>query len=157
MAPVQEWNGDFGKTGDATDGVYAKGSDNVPAPETSGYYIIVANMDKDAETIEVNMAKVYGIGDAFGSWDGETYLFTAEADVLKSPTFAADGDLRMYTTASTFTPVADGPAVDWWQAEFVVLDGKIEYRGTGDDQARAAVTAGGSVSLNFKDGTGTIE
>jgi hypothetical protein len=157
FAPQAAWAGDFGKSGDATNGVYAKGTDNVPPPATAGYYTVVVNLDASGETIEVNPAKVYGIGDAFGSWDGGQNLFTESGDVLTSPAFAANGDLRMYTTSSTFLPVGTDPAVDWWQAEFVVLAGVIEYRGTGGDQSRAAVTAGGTVSLNFKEGTGTIQ
>jgi hypothetical protein len=140
--------------------VYAKGTDNTPGPATSGYYMVVVNLETGAETIEVNEPLVYGIGDAFGAWDAATadYLFTIDNanEVLTSLAFVADASLRIHTTASTFTPVADGPAVEWWQAEFVVLNGAIEYRGTGGDQEASAVTTGQTVSLNFKDGTGTI-
>lgn len=51
----------------------------------------------------------------------------------------------------------DTPKSDWWQMEFMVLDGKIEYRGKGDDQARLEATAGQVVTLDFNAGTGTIE
>ena len=40
--------------------------------------------------------------------------------------------------------------------EFVVLNGKIEYRGNGGDQERATVGAGKTVTLDFNAGTGTI-
>lgn len=160
FAPVADWIGDFGSTGAATAGVFAKGTDNVATPSTAGYYMVVVNLETGSETIEVNEPLVYGIGDAFGAWDAQTeaYKFTIDNanEVLTSPAFAADGNLRIHTTASTFTPVADGPAVDWWQAEFVVISDVIEYRGTGGDQAATAVTAGGTVSLNFKTGAGTI-
>ena len=56
-------------------------------------------------------------------------LFTEDTEnkLLVSPAIAADGELRIHVSASTFTPVADGPEVQWWQAEFIVLDGVIEY------------------------------
>lgn len=161
FAPQADWIGDFGVTGAATNGIFAKGTDNVPAPAASGYYMVVVNLETGAETIEVNEPLVYGIGDAFGAWDAATadYLFTVDNanEVLTSPAFSADGNIRIHTTASTFTPVGDGPAVEWWQAEFVVLSDVIEYRGVGGDQAANAVTAGQNVSLNFKTGTGSIQ
>ncbi|WP_421874880.1 SusF/SusE family outer membrane protein [Marinoscillum sp.] len=159
FAPQPEWNGDFGISGEATDGVFAKGSDNVPAPAASGYYTIVVNLE--AETVEVNAPMVYGIGDAFGGWDAatEAFLFTVDNDnmVLNSMAFVADAELRIHVTASTMTKSESTDAVDWWQAEFVPIDGTIEYRGTGGDQARTNVTTGQTVSLNFKDGTATIQ
>ncbi|MBE0654649.1 MAG: SusF/SusE family outer membrane protein [Bacteroidales bacterium] len=161
FAPGMEWVGDFGVNAGAgsTDNVWTKGSDNVPDVAASGYYMVVVNLLE--ETIEVNPAPlVYGIGDAFGSWDASqaANLFTVDntAKTITSPAFAAAGDLRMHVAAATMTN-ADGNAVDWWQAEFIVLEGKIEYRGTGNDQARVAVTAGQKVILNFTDETGTIE
>jgi len=163
FAPQADWIGDFGVEGDATDGVYAKGTSNVPAPATSGYYIVVVNLEDGAETIEVNPAKVYGIGSIWedDSWSAssETNLFTEDATAmtLASPAITADGELRMHTYASTFTPVADGPAVEWWQAEFIFLNGEIAYRGTGGDQERVNVTAGQVVTLDFKNGTGSVE
>ncbi len=162
FAPQADWIGDFGVnagTG-ATDGVWSKGSDNFPGVTESGYYMVVVNLETGAETIEVNEPLVYGIGDAFGSWDvaKPEYLFTVDNvnKLITSPAFAADGNLRIFTTASTFTPVGTDPAIEWWQAEFVVIGGTIEYRSTGGDQAAQAVTAGQNVSLNFKDGTGTV-
>ncbi|MFY0606993.1 MAG: SusF/SusE family outer membrane protein [Cyclobacteriaceae bacterium] len=157
FAPVADWVGDFGKSGDATDGVYAKGSDNVPPPAAAGYYTVVVNLDK--ETIEVNAPKVYGIGDAFGSWDAATHAFTVDNanEVITSPVTSGAGDLRIHVASNTLTKAESTDAVEWWQAEFVVLDGKIEYRGKGGDQARNAVTAGQTIKLNFKTGVGTIE
>lgn len=161
FAPQADWIGDFGVSGDATNGVYAKGSDNVPEPATSGYYMVVVNLETGAETIEVNEPLVYGIGDVFGAWDAATpdYLFTVDNvnKVIKFDNLANSGNIRMHTTASTFTPVGDGPAVEWWQAEFNIIDGKIEYRAGGGDQAAVAVTAGQNVSLDFSAGTGTIQ
>ncbi len=153
FAPGREWVGDFGKDGEPTDGVFAKGSQDVPVPEAgSGYYIVVVDLEN--ETIEINPAKVYGIGDVFGGYDVgvEANLFTVDNTnmVIKFTDVPNAGELRMYAAASTL-------AADWWQAEFIILDGNIEYRGTGDDQERVAVTAGQDVTLNFIDGTGEIE
>lgn len=153
FAPGQEWVGDFGKSGDATDGVFAKGSQDVPVPAAgSGYYMVVVDLEN--ETIEVNPAKVYGIGDAFGGYDTgvEANLFTVDNEnmVIKFTDVPADGDLRMYAAATTL-------AADWWQAEFIILEGNIVYRGTGNDQERVAVTTGQDVTLNFMEGTGAIE
>lgn len=156
IAPVQEWGQDFGKTGDATDGVFATGSDNIPV-DADGYYMVVVNLLD--ETVEVSDPLVYGMGDAFGTWDfaSAATLFTVDnmGLTITSPVFSADGDLRIYVTANTLTNT-DGDPVDWWQAEFITVDGVIEYRGTGDDQARLAVTTGQSIVLDFVNGTGTL-
>jgi len=77
------------------------------------------------------------------------------AKTITSPAFPAGGELRMYATC----PLSqlDDPKADWWQTEFIVLDGKIEYRGKGDDQARVTVNAGQNVVLDFQAGTGSIQ
>jgi len=153
FSPVLAFNGDFGKTGTATNGVYAKGTENVPVPGTAGYYMVV--VDFENETIEVADPKVYGIGDAFGGWDAAqaANLFTvdnANEEISITKTLAA-GNLRMHVAASTLV-------CEWWQAEFNVLSGVLEFRGTGGDQTAVPVTAGShTIKLNFKDLTGTIE
>jgi len=158
FSPDMTWPKAFGITGAAVDGVYAVGGDNVPDVATSGYYMVVVNLED--ETIEVNAPKVYGIGDAFGSWDAANAanIFTVDNtnEVITSPAFAASANLRMHVAASTLTDAA-GVAIEWWRAEFNVIGGNIEYRGTGGDQAAVPVTAAQTVSLNFKLGTGTIQ
>jgi len=163
FAPEQAWGNDFGVDGtDPVDGVYAKGTaGNVPGPATAGYYMVVVNLE-GAGTIERNAPLVYGIGDAFGgNWDGAfaDYLFTVDNanGVLNSIPFVADKELRIHVAASTLTKLEGGGAIDWWAAEFTVLNGVIEYRGSGGDQARFVVTTGQTLSLNFKDGTGTFQ
>ena len=160
FSPVMDWNGDFGKTGDAVEGVFAKGGDNLAMPGHSGYYAITVNLE--TETIQVTEdVGIYGIGgDTFGSWDGAVaeQKFTRTDSVFISPTVLADGELRIHFTSSTLTKSESTDAVDWWQAEFVIVEsGSIEFRGTGGDQARTPVTAGQQVSLDFKTLTGTIE
>ena len=44
FAPQRKWGGDFGKNGDAEDGVYSKGSDNIPVPGVAGYYLVVVGL-----------------------------------------------------------------------------------------------------------------
>lgn len=151
FSPVQDWKGDFGKSGDATNGVYKKGSDNIPVPGDAGYYMVVVDLKK--ETIEITSPGVYLIGDSVGSWDAAKAenKFTVGSDISITKSLVADKELRMHVAASTL-------ACDWWQAEFMILDGKIAYRGTGNDQDRVKTNGGNTtISLDFKAGTGTIK
>jgi hypothetical protein len=159
FAPQREWVGDFGKSGDATDGIFAKGGENIPVPGGSGYYMVVVNLD--TEEIAVVDPKVYLIGNAVGgdnAWDpaNPEVLFTVDNEnevVTITKTLAATPELRMYA----WFDAAEGWFTDWWQSEFMIFDGEIEYRGAGGDQARVAVEAGEyTISLKFKDETGTI-
>jgi len=152
FAPQKEWKDDFGSTGSATAGVYAKGGDNIPVPGTAGYYMVV--VDLIANKIAIADPKVYLMGNTIGSWDtanaaGLMNVDNANSVVTITKTLAAD-ELRMYAWHPWFT--------DWWQSEFIILNGKIEFRGTGGDQARVAVTAGShTINLNFKTGAGVIQ
>jgi hypothetical protein len=152
FAPQKAWKDDFGKTGDATGGVFAKGGDNIPVPGTAGYYMVV--VDLTANKIAISDPKVYLIGNTIGSWDtaNPAGLFTvdnANSVVTITKTLAAD-ELRIYAWHPWFT--------DWWQSEFIILNGKIAFRGTGGDQTRVPVTAGShTVNLNFKTGDGSIQ
>lgn len=151
FAPQRDWIGDFGKTGDPTDGVWAKGGDNMPEPAVSGYYMVV--VDFENETIEVNEPMVYLIGDATGTWDPVPENLVAADnpnEVLTLTKDLVDGNIRMFATASTLT-------CDWWQAEFMIYNDVIEYRSTGDDQEAVLVTAGNyTINLMFKNETGSI-
>ncbi|MCK5664295.1 MAG: SusF/SusE family outer membrane protein [Thiotrichaceae bacterium] len=160
FAPVADWVGDFGVDAGAgaTDGVWAKGSDNLPDIAASGYYMVVVNLQE--ETVEVNAPMIYGIGDAYGNWDAAqaATIFTVDntGKVITSPATTADGNFRMHVAASTLTN-GDGNPIDWWQAELAVISDVIEYRGTGDDQAAVATTTGQVVTLDFVAGTGTVQ
>ncbi|MEN8137053.1 MAG: SusF/SusE family outer membrane protein [Bacteroidota bacterium] len=159
FSPELDWGPSFGidLAAGETDGVYGKGGDNGTVAE-AGYYSIVVNLE--TETIEINAPNIHGIGDAFGGWDAaqEATKFTVDnsAKVITSPSLVADANVRMHVAAATLTN-ADGNAVDWWQAEFNVIDGVIEYRGAGDDQAAVAGSTGQVVTLDFVNGTGTIQ
>ena len=152
FAPQKAWKDDFGKTGDATAGVFAKGGTDIPVPGTAGYYMVV--VDLTANKIAIADPKVYLMGNTIGSWDtsnpaGLLTVDNANSLVKITKTLAAD-ELRMYAWHPWFT--------DWWQSEFIILNGKIAFRGTGGDQSRVSVTAGShTVSLNFKTGNGTIQ
>ena len=157
FSPVKDWAGDFGKSGDAVDGVYDKGGDNVTVT-TAGYYMVY--VDLKANKISVTAPEVYLIGSTIGDvWDyaAPAGKFTVDnaSKKITSPAFTGAGELRMYATC----PLSqlDDPKADWWQMEFIVLDGKIAYRGKGDDQARVSVTAGQKIALDFQAGTGTIQ
>ena len=69
---------------------------------------------------------------------------------MASPLFTSGGNLRIFAASSVAT-------TDWWTREFNVFDGKIEYRGAGDDQDAVPVSAGQKVTLDFNAGTGVIE
>ena len=94
---------------------------------------------------------MFGMGDAFGGWtEGMDAALFKAADGKLSATTTGAGELRMYVASSISTS-------DWWTREFVILNGKIAYRGAGGDQERVPVTAGQKVTLDFNAGTGVIE
>ena len=143
---VKEWNGDF--TGLDENTGYTVDGGNCFVAETGVYMIYV---DVENKKVCVEPAKVYGIGNCFGGWDEamEGALFTA-ADGKLSITVPNADELRLYAASSIATS-------DWWTREFIILDGKIAYRGNGGDQERVKVAAGAKVTLDFNAGTGVIE
>ena len=155
FAPQKAWSGDFGQPINGLSvpsTLYDKGGENIPVPGTAGYYMVVVNLATNK--ISVTNPLVYLMGGTIGSWDTSNAagLFTvdnANTVIKVTKTLAAD-DLRLYAWHPWFT--------DWWQSEFIILSGKIAYRGTGGDQTRVAVTAGShTVNLNFKTGNATIQ
>lgn len=122
---------------------------------TSGMYIVVLNLRDDMIKLSVKPALVYGMGGAFpdATWteDVAVNMFTVDntAKTLTSPALTADSDIRMY---------ASHPWIEaWWNAEFNVYSGVIEYRNDGGDQDAVAGTTGQVVTLTFDDNTGTIQ
>ncbi len=144
---TKAWGGDFFSLGNDVGFTIADGNAFVAA---AGFYMVL--VDYTTNTITIEPAKVYGIGDCFGGWDTGKYPFTADGNVMKI-TASAAGEVRMYTY-TTAAGIAEG---DWWRMEFVILDGKIAYRGNGGDQTRVPITAGQTVTLDFNAGTGTIK
>ena len=155
FAPQAGWGDDFGYTGttindEAGANITSSSDGNLVVGKAGWYLLKVQNGSTKALT--VLQPNVYLIGDAVGEWNiADSHKFTVpttEDGVFESPAFAADAELRMCVSVDGF---------DWWQSEFMVFDGKIEYRGRGDDQNRVNVTAGQKVTLNFTAGTGEIK
>ena len=142
---VREWNGDFYSLGENIG--YTVSGGNAYVAE-SGMYMIYADMQNGK--ISVEPAKIYGIGDCFGGWNTATYPFAVDGKTMTFTT-KGSGELRIYA-ASNIAPVGG----DWWRMEFVIIDGKIAYRGTGGDQPRVRVDANKKVVLDFNAGTGAI-
>jgi len=142
---AKDWDGgDFNQLGEETVG-YTITDGNAFVPE-NGIYIVYIDIASSKITIEP--ATVYGMGDVFGAWDEGAFPFTIDGSTMNI-TATNDGNLRMYAGFS-------GATSDWWTREFNVFDGKIEYRGTSDDQASVAVTVGDVITLDFNAGTGSI-
>ena len=154
MAPGKEWKDDFGCADDATAGEidFLKGTKNIPVPGTAGYYMVWVDLDRDS--ISIAQPEVYLIGATVGGWDAAVAAnkFTVDNtnEVLTITKALVADNIRMHAWHKWH--------YDWWQHEFNIIDGNIEYRGTGGDQTAVAVSAGSkTVKLNFKTGTGTIE
>ena len=153
FSPAKNWDAAFGVTTDATSalGDHLIGSDNVPAPAEAGYYMVWVDTDRDS--VSITTPEVYLLGDAIGTWDvpNTEGLFTVDNPNVKL-TLTKDlaaAELRMCAWHKWHG--------DWWQSEFMILDGMIEFRGAGDDQERVSVVAGTTtIDLNFKEETGTI-
>ena len=155
FAPQADWGGDFGYTGttindEAGANITSSSDGNIVVGKAGWYLLKVQNGSTKALT--VLQPNVYLIGDAAGEWNvADSHKFTiptTEDGVFESPAFAADAELRMCVSVDGF---------DWWNSEFMVFDGKIEYRGRGIDQNRVNVKAGQKVTLNFTAGTGEIK
>ena len=119
-----------------------------------GMYMIVLDLRNDMKKVSITAPVVYGMGDAFGAndWaeDAASCLYTVDdvAKTLTSPSLTADGNIRMYADHAWI------PA--WWNSEFNVFTGVIEYRNDGGDQAAVAGTIGQVITLTFDDNTGAI-
>lgn len=159
---VKEWKGDFTGLADNYGFIVP---DNCQV-EADGLYIIYYNYDDYQIVIEP--ATIYGFGEAFGGWDTPVALTLnteGESPVVVGSVVAnantEDQGLRLYAGLPKYyaeTWAVGDKKVDWWQMEFTVVDGKIAYRGAGDDQRpRTHVTAGQTVTLDFNAGTGTIQ
>jgi hypothetical protein len=144
------WGGDFNSLGDDI-GFTLDGGNAVVA--TDGMYMVY--MDMPNGRISIEPARVYGIGDAFGSWNMGAAPFTVENKTMVGITTdaSADGGLRIYAI-SDIAPIGG----DWWKMEFIIRNGVIEYRGAGDDQEpRIPAVAGQKLTLDFNAGTGSIQ
>lgn len=121
-----------------------------------GWYIIVVSTEIQGRNYIFHLQflppKVYSTGDPSGGYDvfDDTRLFKVPAGLgeFESPAFVKDGDLRICIKLAN---------IDWWKTEFVVLAGKLEYRGNAGDQKRTQVATGQKVFINFTDATGSVK
>ena len=147
---ARDWNGNqFGKLG-TNEGFTNDNDENLHVPE-DGLYLV--HIDMKNGILHVEPARIYGIGACFGGWNAEMEdaLFQNDGQLTKATT-ADEGELRMYVASAIATS-------DWWTREFIILDGKIDYRGDDEgqgDQERVKVLKGQVITLDFNAGTGTI-
>ncbi len=152
----KEWNGDFGDNGN-----------NCKVPE-SGFYTVLVNGNEN--TVEIKPAEVYVIGlcgtaktENQDVWDfngADVLKLAADGQVLKG-TLASSAELRIASKVHPAAPI-DGVTtgngwIDWWKTEFIFFDGKIAYRGAGNDQERVQGVAGKVLVLDFNNGTAALE
>lgn len=159
---IRSWDGSLSgdNLADAAQeaGVAEKDNDgNVKVKKAGWYLVVITTKIVDnalAHSIELLDPKVYLVGpaanDNWGTPNESVFEIPAEADGLfVSPEFAKEGELRIALYLE---------GVDWWKAEFILRDGKIEYRGAGPDQEpRVQIQAGQKLYLNFADDTGEIK
>lgn len=132
------------------------GGGNIKITNGGWYIVVVTTVIEGRDynyTVEFLPPNVYLTGNTAGGWDffDETNLFTVPADgegAFESPAFVASDELRMCIKL-------DG--IDWWKTEFLILNDKIEYRGTGGDQERVVVSAGKKAYLYFLKGEGEVK
>lgn len=162
---VTSWGGDIGYSGctieDNAGAGISDDSGNI-AVANAGWYVVAITATVEGRDIKYNVAinkpEVWLIGGTIK--EGGDWTECLDGWMFSAPT-AADGE---FVSPAFAVDAADGPRVyvkipgyDWWKSEFMVFDGKIEYRGNGGDQDRVPVTAGQRVYLKFSDGTGKIE
>ena len=124
----------------------------------AGWYLVYVSVVGNTRVVEFEAPTVYLTGDcAEGGWStqfGDATKFTVPTDKdgsFVSPAFVKDGEIRICVV-----PAAVG-AGNWWKSEFIVLDGKIAYRGNGGDQTRVAGKTGQKVTLNFSTNVGSVQ
>ena len=158
FAPQADWGGDFG----FSDAISQSSIDRAELSNAggnikvgkAGWYLVYVSVINGENIVEFEEPAVYLIGDAIGGWNAgmENAKFEVPADgdgEFVSPAFVATKEVRAYVSLPQVS--------DWWKAEFMVFDGKIEYRGNGGDQDRVTGQAGQKLYLNFKEGTGSIK
>lgn len=159
------WNGSqFGATATIVDNYEsgAAGTDNIDIKKGGWYLVVVRSAVNGRDinyTVEFNEPAVYLFGPANGgAWEKkDEWKFevptTADGSFV-SPAFAAsvpsssDSGVRACVVVEGY---------DWWKSEFMVFDGKLEYRADGGDQSRVGGDAGQKLYINFTAGTGEIK
>ena len=150
---LKEWNGDF--TGLGNDSGYTVADGNCFVPEAGMYTVYINLLDK---VLEIKPAEVYGLGDAVftGGWDFDTAQKCEIEDGKAVIVTKGAGELRLASKVMPTTKVegcGDFGWYDWWKTEFIFFDGKIAYRGGGNDQERVQIEAGKKIIIDFNAGT----
>jgi len=163
----KDWNGNEFGFGQAT--VNANGTADPGASDSDGnvgignpgWYIVVVTTTIEGREFEYAVdfyppyVQLQG-ETAGGNWDttDEKYRFSipelslgADAPFI-SPPFTNTGEVRASIKL---------PGHEWWHTEFIVLNGKFEARGAGDDQERVIGNAGKKLYINFTTNSGKIE
>ena len=158
FAPQADWGGDFGfSDAISQSSIERAGLENNGGNikvNNAGWYLVYVSVINGENIVEFEEPAVYLIGNTIGGWDAdmEVAKFEVPADAdgeFVSPAFVEAGEVRAYVSLPQVS--------DWWKAEFMVFDGKIEYRGNGGDQDRVSGEAGQKLYLNFGEGTGSIK
>lgn len=154
FAPQAGWENDFGGQATVNDeaGVgFVADSDNNLEAKNAGWYLLHVINGTD-RVVNVLAPNVYLNGNTIGGWDvtdaGKFTIPETKDGEFVSPAFVASDEVRMCVNFGGY---------DWWKTEFIVLDGKIVYRGGGNDQERVKVAAGQKAYLNFTAGTGSFK
>lgn len=150
---VKDWNGDF--TGLGNDEGYTVDGGNCFVPAEGMYTVYINLLDK---VLEIKPAEVYGLGDAVftGGWDFDTAQKCEIEDGKAVIVTNGAGELRLASKVMPTNKVdgcVDFGWYDWWKTEFIFFDGKIAYRGGGNDQERVQIEAGKKIIIDFNAGT----
>lgn len=150
--------------GDLKDRISTNDDGNICSATPQWYLMIVTATVEGRDikyAIDFNEPNVWLMGTCLNdaNWGelneaGKFEVPTTKDGDFVSPAFLAecpggDGDgIRAYVKV---------PGNDWWHSEFMVINGSIEYRGTGGDQERIAGKVGQRLYLNFTTGTGSVK
>jgi len=154
FAPQRGSENNFGKEGDAVDGLYNIGEQDIPALGTEGFYMVVVNFQ--SEQVSIERPEVFLIGDAVGSWEPQNVqaLFSVQDafNVLYLKRRLDAGNIRMYAWDSK------GWFTYWWNTEFNVYSDGIKYISNVPNLQPVTVINGVyEIKLNFKTGEGAID
>lgn len=160
------WNNAMGYdqvkiTDKAQAGITRDNDGNISVAKAGWYLVVMKAVVQGrnvAYEVSFNKPAVYLFGAAAGGvWEPkDEWMFTIPA--------TADGDfvsMPMQATAGTddshIRACVKLDGTDWWQSEFMILDGRLEYRATGGDQPHVGGKAGEKLYINFTKGTGAIK
>jgi hypothetical protein len=156
-----DYRGVIGKVGDPVNGEYTLGTtdnrgEDIPVPGTAGYYTVGVNLATN--TLLIEPANVYITGPNVDAWpvssviEENRFQQDTENKTMVLTKSLIGGELRLHVTHPYIS------AADWWHAEFIFLDGKIEYRADGNDQDRVNIDGGErTIELDFINQTGKIQ